>query len=55
MIVLFVKARLENISRFSLPQGYTYTLKVSALLSVGSLARMKTHTVCKTDLLPYLR
>ena len=26
MIVLFVKARLENVAKFSLPPGYTYTV-----------------------------
>ena len=28
MIVLFIKARLENVAKFSLPPGYTYTVTV---------------------------
>lgn len=29
MIVLFIKARLENVAKLSLPEGHTYNLTVS--------------------------
>ena len=37
MIVLFIKARLENIARISLPSGYTYTLTVQYYCAAGCI------------------